>query len=69
MSRVTRVTLPRPVEVRHDGRWLAGSLVAARRDRDQGWRGLVHYTVREPAPLAYYHWKDARDLRRPRPFA
>jgi hypothetical protein len=38
--------LPRPVEVLHDGRWLAGSLVAVRREHDGGWRGLVSYTDR-----------------------
>ena len=31
-----------PVEVLHDGRWLAATLMATRRDAD-GWRGLVGY--------------------------
>ena len=38
--------LPRPVEVLHDGRWLQGSLLAVRRERDGRWRGLVSYTER-----------------------
>ena len=35
---------PRPVEVLHDGRWLPGWLLAARRNPDGSWRGLVRYT-------------------------
>ena len=74
--------LPRPVEVLHDGRWVRGSLLAVRRERDGRWRGLVSYTERSApigalgtrellalpaggtAPLAYYHWRPERMLRR-----
>jgi hypothetical protein len=57
--------LPRPVEVRHDDRWLPGELLAARRGPG-GWRGLVAYTDRSTA-LGYYHWRDQAELRRPQP--
>jgi hypothetical protein len=32
---------PRPVDVLHQGLWLAGWLLAARRDPGGPWRGLV----------------------------
>ena len=40
--------LPRPVEVRHDGRWVPAALLAARRGRDGRWRGLVQFTAEVP---------------------
>jgi hypothetical protein len=53
---------PRPVVVLHDGRWLSGWLLAARRDAGEPWRGLVRYTV---APgMQYYHRRDESELRR-----
>ena len=55
---------PRPVDVLHDGRWLRGELLAARRDPGGPWRGLVHYF--DPTVcLAWYHWRDESTLRRP----
>ena len=54
---------PRPVEVLHGGRWLRGTLLAARRDAGGPWRGLVRYV--DPAShLGYYHWREADTLRR-----
>ncbi len=53
---------PRPVDVLHEGRWLAGMLLAARRNPGGPWRGLVSYTA---APgMQYDHWRDERTLRR-----
>jgi hypothetical protein len=52
---------PRPVEVLHDGAWLAGWLTAYRRDRD-GWRAFVRYSS---APgMQYVQWRAGDDIRR-----
>jgi hypothetical protein len=54
---------PRQVEVLHDGRWLTGTLLAARRDAGGPWRGLVHYF--DPTVcLGWYHWRPESELRR-----
>ena len=54
--------LPRPVQVHHDGRWLPGTLLAARRDGQGPWRGLVTYT--DPvSTLGWYQWRPADELR------
>jgi hypothetical protein len=56
------MTYPRTVQVRHEGRWLAGTVLAARRDPGTGWRGLVTY--HDPAvALSWYQWRPAVDLR------
>jgi hypothetical protein len=56
------VGYPRPVQVQHEGRWLPGTLLAARRDGHGPWRGLVTYT--DPTvTLSWYHWRPARELR------
>ena len=52
---------PHQVDVLHDGRWLPGWLLAARKDPGGPWRGLVRYTA---APgLQYYHWRPYAELR------
>jgi hypothetical protein len=53
---------PRPVQVQHEGRWLRGTLRAARRAGHGPWRGLVTYT--DPTvTLSWYHWRPAHELR------
>ncbi len=55
------MTLPRPVEVLHDGVWCRGWLEAYRQDTG-GWHGYVRYAV---APgRRYLQWRDAAELRR-----
>ena len=53
---------PRPVQVQHEGRWLPGTLLAARRDGQGPWRGLVAYT-NPVTTLGWYHWRPAHELR------
>jgi len=53
---------PRRVQVQHQGSWLAGTLLAARRDGHGPWRGLVTYT--DPTcTLSWYYWRPAQELR------
>ena len=55
---------PWPVQVQHEGRWLAGTLLAARRDSHGPWRGLVTYT--DPTcTLSWYHGGRRLSLRPP----
>jgi hypothetical protein len=56
------MAFPRLVQVQHEGRWLPGTLLAARRDGHGPWRGLVAYT--DPTQsLGWYHWRPASQLR------
>ena len=51
----------RPVEVLHEGHWVAATLLNARLDPD-GWQGLVGYSdpnTRE----GFYHWCPWSQLR------
>jgi hypothetical protein len=51
----------RPVEVLHEGAWVAGWLEAYRRDPD-GWRGMVRYSTKPGA--TYLHWRTQGEVRR-----
>ena len=52
-----------PVEVLHDGRWLAATMMATRRDND-GWHGLVGY-VDPLTREGFYRWCPEALLRDP----
>lgn len=51
------------VEVRHEGRWLPGSLLHAYRHDDGRWRGIVRYTA--DVGEQYEQGRDQDDIRRP----
>jgi hypothetical protein len=55
------VSMSRPVEVLHEGRWIPATLMDTRLGPD-GWHGLVGYsdpTTRQ----GYYHWCPKAQLR------
>ena len=56
----TSVGPPRPVEVLHEGAWIAGWLLAYRRD-STGWRAYVRYST---APgMTYVQWRPELEVR------
>ncbi|RKS73983.1 hypothetical protein CLV35_2481 [Motilibacter peucedani] len=50
-------SLPRPVEVRHQGRWVHGSLLAVYR-RGGRWRAVVRYSVAPGEQYQQARWAD-----------